>query len=81
MEASKAPKKIYLFKNPITEAPDDRWLSKRSDENDIEYVRTDAFIEKACEWLKTNATFIHPRKGTEECIINLVNFKEYMKGE
>lgn len=49
MEANKAPEKIYLFENPITEAPDDRWLSKRSDENDIEYVRTDALIEKAVE--------------------------------
>lgn len=44
-----APENIYLFENPITGTPDDRWLSKRSDENDIEYTRTDAFIEKACD--------------------------------
>ena len=36
-----APEKIYLFENPITETPDDRWLSKRSDDNDIEYIRKD----------------------------------------
>lgn len=29
------PEKIYLFENPITEAPDDRWLSTRSDDADI----------------------------------------------
>ena len=44
----KAPEKIYIFENPISGTPDDRWLSKRSDEKDIEYTRTDAFIEKAC---------------------------------
>lgn len=42
-----APEKIYLFKNPIDGTPDYRWLSKRSCSDDIEYIRTDAFIEKA----------------------------------
>jgi hypothetical protein len=46
MKANETPEKIYLFENPISCTPDDRWLSKRSDENDIEYIRTDAFIEK-----------------------------------
>ena len=49
-----APEKIYLFENPVSDTPDDRWLSKRSDENDIEYTRTDAFIEKACEFISLN---------------------------
>ena len=48
---NEAPEKIYLFENPVTEVPDDRWLSTRSDDADIEYIRTDAFIEKVCEWL------------------------------
>lgn len=47
MKANEAPEKLYLFKNPISGTPDDRWLSKRSDDEDIEYTRTDAFIEKA----------------------------------
>jgi hypothetical protein len=55
MKANEAPEKIYLFENPITETPDDRWLSKRCDVDDIEYVRTDAFIEKACSWLRTHS--------------------------
>ena len=46
-----APEKIYLYANPITDEPDDRWLPKRSDDNDIEYTRTDAFMKKACELL------------------------------
>ena len=41
--------------------------------------KEDQVIEKAIEWLKKNATFIHPRKGTEECIININKFKEDIK--
>lgn len=77
-----APEKIYLFENPISGTPDDRWLSKRSDDNDIEYTRTDAFIEKACEKLEKcmydNLMFqgrLH-RKEVIETFIE--DFKEYM---
>lgn len=52
MKANEAPEKIFLFENPVTETPDDRWLSKRSGDTDIEYTRTDAFIEKAANWLR-----------------------------
>lgn len=55
MKANEAPEKIYLFENPISGTPDDRWLTKRSCEADIEYTRTDVFIEKACEWLSKNS--------------------------
>ena len=51
MKAKEAPEKIYLFENPINNEPDYRWLSKRSGNEDIEYTRTDVFIDKACEWL------------------------------
>ena len=47
MKPNEAPEKIYLFENPIDNTPDDRWLSKRYCKDDIEYTRTDAFIEKA----------------------------------
>jgi len=52
MKASEAPEKIYLFENPIDGGPDYRWLSKKSSDEDIEYVRKDAFIKKACDFLK-----------------------------
>lgn len=45
----KAPEKIYLFENPIYGTPDDGWLCKRSCNDDVEYTRTDVFIEKACD--------------------------------
>ena len=41
------------------------------------YAREE-LIDKACEWLKKNATYTHPRKGTTECIVNLNAFKEAM---
>lgn len=72
MKTKEALEKIYLFENPITETPDYRWLSKRSDKNDIEYTRTDAFIEKAVNWLINN-TDITPT--------GIKNFRKIMKEE
>ena len=63
-----APEKIYLFENPITETPDDRWLSKRSDENDVEYIRTDALIEKAKDFFEEYLTEEECKFGTSEWI-------------
>ena len=85
MKENEAPEKIYLFENTITETPDDRWLSKRSDKNDIEYTRTDAFIEKATEWLRKNAdnyTWYDEMEGESGMTDDFINdFKNYMKGE
>lgn len=79
-----APDKIYLFENPIDNTPDYRWLSKRSCDNDVEYIRTDVFIEKACEFLNKssnyNEGFIYPsHSGVIDAFVN--NFKNYIKGE
>ena len=49
----------------------------------IEYTRTDAFIEKACEWLEKN-TFseLNLDFGYSLQIKELVDeFRKYMKGE
>lgn len=73
--SNSAPEKIYLFENPVTETPDDRWLSKRSDDNDIEYTRTDALIKKACEWLENNL------QGVIGGSIYTEDFRNYMEGE
>ena len=82
-----APEKIYLFENPVSDTPDDRWLSKRSDENDIEYTRTDAFIEKACEFISLNvADYIDVthKGGIEHLALQerfIDKFRKCMKGE
>ena len=33
-------------------------------------------VERVCEWLKKNATYIHPRKGIKTCMINLNALRE-----
>ncbi len=85
MKPNEAPDKIYLFENPISGTPDDRWLSKRSDENDIEYIRKDAFIEKACEWIKgnitnnPNANSVLVRNGCITLGMLMDDFKKYIE--
>ena len=54
MKANEAPEKIYIFDNPIL---DFTKLSVRQGSDDIEYIRKDAFIEKACDWLKSKGGF------------------------
>lgn len=38
-------------------------------------------VERVCEWLKKNATYIHPRTGRETCMINLNALRESMEEE
>ena len=80
-----APEKIYLQqydentliclnKWNISE----EWSNKPCNEKiatNIEYVRADAFIEKACEWLRNNL------KGIVGGSIYIEDFRNYMKGE
>ena len=51
MKANEAPEKIYINSNFEKRT----WLIGKGDSSFIEYVRTDAFIEKATLWLLTNA--------------------------
>ena len=72
MKANGVPEKIYIFENPIL---DFTKLSVRQSDTDIEYARTDAFIEKACVWLKNNL------QGIVGGSIYIDDFRKYMKGE
>ena len=67
-----APEKIYIFENPIL---DFTRLSVRQSSDDIEYTRTDAFIEKACAWLENNL------QGIVGGSIYIEDFRKYMEGE
>jgi hypothetical protein len=55
MKANEAPEKIYIDDFGSELSYD--WHTEHSYEKDIEYTRTDAFIEKACDWLKENFLF------------------------
>ena len=63
------------------------WCKDRIFPKDIEYTRTDAFIEAACEWLKENKDkYLYNTGGRYEyiptCSDKMIDdFKNYMKGE
>ena len=48
----KAPEKVYIddFGSGFSHG----WHTEHSYENDIEFVRKEVFIKKACEWIKYN---------------------------
>jgi hypothetical protein len=69
MKANKAPEKIYYA--PYGDIREDYPVT----DNDIEYIRKDAFMEKAEEWLRKNQEgFILTNK-------DIIDFINYMKGE
>ena len=77
MKANEAPEKIFLFENPINGTPDNRWLSKRSDDEDIEYTRTDVFINKTTTWFANR----YQANGSYLNADDIEDFTKYIKGE
>lgn len=79
METNEAPEKIYL--SDFTDTTESVFYVKQDNtkKTDFEYTRTDAFIEKACEWIKEK----WDNNYTMPIIIDSVidEFKNYMKGE
>jgi hypothetical protein len=78
MKANEAPEKLYYA--PYGDIREDYPIT----DNDIEYTRTDAFIEKACEWLKSHyRDYMHNPTGKRlEAFFggDMCNdFEEYMK--
>ena len=76
MKADEAPKKIYL-QDPT------KVRTEKKYDNDVEYTRTDAFIEKACVKLKKlmyDNLMFQGRLHREEIIENFVEeFRKYME--
>lgn len=70
MEAN-APERIWI--DLATDLPK---LSGHIDKDSVEYIRTDAFIEKACSWFRTLDDKEPPYTTTEEFI---KGFKKAMK--
>ena len=89
-----APEKIYLqacgdcndndCENCKFEDLEDNvtWCKDKIFDKDIEYTRTDAFIEKAVEYIITHIPDLHTlgiSAKMDDCIIK--EFRKYMKGE
>lgn len=72
MKANEAPTKLYL--HPTAKGKvGASWLTFPLTNEDIEYIRTDAFIEKAVKWINEHTSL------SEKLVIE--NFRKYMKGE
>ena len=77
MEAN-APEKIYLVH---TTRIIDEWRKKPSKYGrNIEYTRTDAFIEKAEKWIKDNG-YMYNGECEGDVKAMAEDFVNYMKGE
>ena len=74
MKANEAPEKLYL---DATSKCGDTVFTIRNNDEDIEYTRTDAFIEKASGFIETYPHLFMGVLRSE--VIN--DFKNYMKGE
>lgn len=85
MKANEAPEKIYVHvkDGKVRNTWNSTWIGV----NDIEYTRTDAFIEKAAKFMEKIDDVDeyswyneeeHAAGITEKCIEDFVN---YMKGE
>lgn len=75
-----APEKIYM--TPSFGDPDNVLLASFSKSHldyhrDIEYTRTDAFIDKACEWIKEKWDDNYTMPIIIDSVIE--DFKNYMK--
>jgi hypothetical protein len=67
MKTNETPEKIYISNFDIEALPKNEQLSERwhevsTQDTDIEYTRTDAFIEKVYTWLK-NYAFVDDNKS------------------
>ena len=75
-----APEKVYLHPDIGGREFIRPWLRNRANQESVEYVRTDAFIEKAAEWLSKHAKKYYFNKekylGTDELV---EDFKIAMK--
>ena len=82
MKENNVPEKIYLTSD---EKNSYVFTQKRSDGMGVEYILTDAFIEKACAFIRErlifddNAWYIEGEVTVKDQVIE--DFKDYMKGE
>ena len=85
MKTNEAPEKIHISIVPNSLNNYTYITCGKDFPNAVEYIRTDAFIEKATEWLKKNAdnyTWYNEMEGESGMIDEFIDdFKKYLKGE
>ena len=79
MKANEAPEKIYLEWYTIGDERRRDWcITPKTNNEPVEYTRTDAFIEKAYKFF---APYIQDNSGGYDRAYMYERFKNYMKGE
>lgn len=85
MKELKAPEKIYLHPDIGGREFLRPWLKRRANQESVEYIRADAFIEKAEKWFEEhfmNRLEWEIATYEFENIQSMIDdFKNYMKGE
>lgn len=79
MEANEAPEKIYISPNVFNIGEYTTKVLTCKYRDNIEYTRTDAFIEKAVRFLKEWDAYRVCLEGHKDWFIE--QFKNYLKGE
>lgn len=81
MKANEAPEKLYFGEYDKTGLIA---YSKKESEDEIEYTQSDAFIEKAAQWLNENLlnhTYVYEGEVGIGMAVFLEDFRKYMKGK
>ena len=79
MKANEAPERIWI--DPATDLPK---LSGHIDKDSVEYIRKDAFVEKACDaYCKVCGHYHHttPNHICRQACDYYKEFRNYIKGE
>lgn len=85
MKTNEPPEKIYL--KPLLmedgESVVRRCTLERLGDSQVEYAHTDAFIEKACDWLEKHTLYVFDLDFGHSLQMKyfIEDFKNYMKGE
>ena len=77
-EIMEAPEKIYIHPDIGGREFLRPWLHRPANNESVEYTRTDAFIEKAWDWIEDNV--LSSNQQDKSCLY-FEQFKNYMKGE
>ena len=86
MKANGAPEKLYISYKGYGVFSEDG-STERTKTSQIEYIRTDVFIEKACAWIKESITNnpecnrILSKKGVITMGEIVKDFRKYMEEE
>ena len=86
MEQANAPEKIFLEWYRIGDKKYRDWcITPKTNNEPVEYTRTDAFIDNACEWIRNNYHKYADNALGKEYLLGMEyltnDFKNYMKGK